>query len=297
VSTGPDEASPLSLSAEPGAARPPRRPALTAAEILQRLDHTCAEGVGYAFFPDFGHGYHHHVDQRLTAYGDGSRWVFVIEQVAVNPRGSGIETTLYFHGNAVVLPPQAGWGDLPVKSLALVTDGRSGPIPYDDDWTQRGAADLCIRGQVVTIRRDAEHYRARGIEVQVVSELDVARLARGWRGRMRDDVLRRELRALKRRVGIYCPRSWHVARGLLPEHRDLLLATEDERREGVPRDLPRLLQIDEWRHPRFLDGELPSESESFQRIAEVLARRDARAWRPAERPNTHWKHWPHSGSI
>jgi hypothetical protein len=91
--------------------------------------------------------------------------------------------------------------------------------------------------------------------------------------------------------------TWHVARGLVPQYRELLLATEDERREGVPADLPQLLQIDEWRHPRFSEGELPSTTESFQRIATILSARDPSAWRPAERPNTHWMNWPHSGSL
>jgi hypothetical protein len=39
-----------------------------------------------AFFPDFEHPYYYHVDNRLTAYGDASRWAIVIEQVGVNPR-------------------------------------------------------------------------------------------------------------------------------------------------------------------------------------------------------------------
>jgi hypothetical protein len=75
---------------------------LTAAEILADLDDDASSHA--AFFPDFDHGYHYHVDARLTAYGDGRRWVVVIEQVSVNPRAGGgiggVHTILYYHGNA-----------------------------------------------------------------------------------------------------------------------------------------------------------------------------------------------------
>jgi hypothetical protein len=270
---------------------------LTQDEILRCLDLKEDNGFDYVFFPDFDNAYSYHVDQRLTAYGNRTRWVLVIEQVAVNPRGRGIETTLYFHGNAVVLPPQPGWGDRPVKSLYLIEDGANGPVFDLGDWVADGVSHVRIRGEAVPVRSDKEYYRARGIEVQVVSDADVAAFARAVRGKVSEDLLQRRLDLLRERVGVYRLETWHVARGLVPEYRELLLATEEERREGVPEDLPRLLQIDEWRHPRFTDAEVPSRTESFPRIAEVLATGDARAWRPAEKPNTHWKNWPDSGSL
>jgi hypothetical protein len=272
-------------------------PDLTRDGILRRLDPKLDESVEYVFFPDFDHGYHYHVDQRLSAYGDGLRWVIVIEQVSVNPRGQGIETTLYFHGNAVVLPSQPGWGDHPIKTLSLVEDGPSGPLPGLDDWASSGVDNIRIRGEVVPLGLDDDFYRGRGIEVHVVSEQDVDRLANAARGKVPDHVLRRQLEPLRQRVGVYRLEQWHVARGLVPEHRELLLATEKERREGVPAGLPRLLQIDEWRHPRFAQGELPSTTESFPRIADVLATSDVGAWRPALEPNTHWRNWPNSGGL
>src|SRR2546430_17614460 len=101
----------------------------TARDILDELDYDAGDRRA-AFFPDFDHGYNYHVDQRLTAYGDRSRWVIVIEQLAVNPRSwkTGIHTTVYYHGTGIVLPPQPGWKNVPVQSITVLEDGPSGPL-------------------------------------------------------------------------------------------------------------------------------------------------------------------------
>ena len=101
---------------------------LLASDVLADLDDD-AQGRAAAFFPDFDHGYNYHVDARLSAYGDGSRWVIVIEQLAVNPRSgqvAGVSTNLYYHGNAITLPPQ------PVFNRNVVTnDGLSESDRYE----------------------------------------------------------------------------------------------------------------------------------------------------------------------
>ncbi|WP_027344405.1 DUF7003 family protein [Hamadaea tsunoensis] len=89
-----------------------------------------------------------------------------------------------------------------------------------------------------------------------------------------------------------------VFRLLVPEHRDLLLADEDELRRRIPADLPRVLVLDEWWHraPERYD-QLPGGTETFQQLAAVLATGDLAAYRPTRSPNTHWTNWPESGSL
>jgi hypothetical protein len=48
---------------------------------------------------------------------------------------------------------------------------------------------------------------------------------------------------------------WDLLRMVVPEDRELFLATEEELRARVPSDLPRLLMLDEWNHPDILSGE------------------------------------------
>lgn len=91
---------------------------------------------------------------------------------------------------------------------------------------------------------------------------------------------------------------WDVFRRLVPEHRDLLLADDDELRHRLPGDLPRILVLEQWWHrdPDRHD-QLPSQTETFQQLAAVLATGDLDAYRPTHMPNTHWSFWPESGWL
>ncbi|WP_433535614.1 DUF7003 family protein [Micromonospora sp. CA-249363] len=88
-----------------------------------------------------------------------------------------------------------------------------------------------------------------------------------------------------------------VLRRLVPRHRELLLADERELRRRIPVDLPEVLRLDEWHHPDLAGGARPSQSETFRQIADVLASGDLRLYAPRAWPNTHWSHWPESGSL
>ncbi|GAA2488641.1 DUF7003 family protein [Winogradskya humida] len=87
-----------------------------------------------------------------------------------------------------------------------------------------------------------------------------------------------------------------VLRELTPEHRELLLADEGELRRRIPADLPEVLRVDKWHQPDVVE-QRPSESEVYRQIAEVLATGDLSRYAPTQPPNTHWSHWPDSGSL
>jgi hypothetical protein len=88
-----------------------------------------------------------------------------------------------------------------------------------------------------------------------------------------------------------------VFRALTPEFRHLLLADEDELRRLVPTDLPRILVLEEWNHPDVFDGALPSQSDTFLRIADVLVDGRPELYTPTQPPNTHWSNWPEGGAL
>jgi hypothetical protein len=63
-------------------------------------------------------------------------------------------------------------------------------------------------------------------------------------------------------------------------------------------EMMQILQLEEWHHPNVVDEkELPSVSETFQQLAQVLASGDVRAYRPKQAPNTHWRNWPEGGRL
>lgn len=79
-------------------------------------------------------------------------------------------------------------------------------------------------------------------------------------------------------------------------HRDLLLADEAEARSGIPGDLPKVLQLEEWHQPEDIETP-PSTSETYQQIADALASGDVGRCRLSLSPNTHWSNWPDSGTL
>jgi len=278
----------------------------TARDILEQLDEDASRRA--AFFPDFDHGYNYHVDARLSAYADASRWAVVIEQLSVNPRwGSfaGTGTSLCFHGSGVDLSTEPETGKYDQLMLPnIVSDGPSGPL-LKESWSDEicpNTRDIRIRGQVISIHTDESYYWARRIDVERLTHEQIDEWIEMAKNVLPPDQAEEKVRHyesdVRPRVGKFELRTWHLMRGLVPEHRELLLATEAERRRGIAPRLELLMQADNWDHPHLLEGELPSSSDAFKHVAEVLAERNPKLWTFGEdEGNVHWRNWPHSGSL
>lgn len=93
------------------------------------------------------------------------------------------------------------------------------------------------------------------------------------------------------------PAIFELCRFLTHHHRDQVLATRPERRVSVPPELAEILVLEDWHHPDVCSEELPSETETFRQLAEVLASGDVAQYKTAETHNTHWRHWPDAGTL
>jgi hypothetical protein len=229
----------------------------SAQEVLRQLDRCAAAFT----FPVLDNGYVYPADVRMTLYRDEARWAMVIEVLGYNVHMGGIEgidDCLYCFGNCLGRPP----GLSPEDTLRPISDDGK-PLFGEDDAIRTEAPSLLIRGRRVEIPRDLEHYRRRGIELEHPPVL----------------------------------RGFELLRGLLPEHREELFASEEELRERVPEDLPVLLRLDAWKHPDLSEGETPGESPTFQLLAKVLEEGDPELYKTRKKPNTHWKHWPDAGTL
>jgi hypothetical protein len=71
----------------------------------------------------------------------------------------------------------------------------------------------------------------------------------------------------------------------------------DEHAREFPLDSPIILRLEEWTHPNLAAEELPSHSETFQMIADVLVSGNSSFYKPTLAPNTHWRNWPVGGSL
>lgn len=232
----------------------------TAEDILGQFDDCARQGT----FPMLDNGYVYPGDTRLSAYRDQGRWALVIEVLGYNLRAgdhNGLSNCLHCFGNCLKRPPGTANEDF----LSVTEDGPEGPT-FDDEYgwyVREEASSLRIRGVTVPLRLSPEQLEEKGIELVEGPQLTGAELMRS----------------------------------LIPEYRDQLLATEEELRARIPPDLPLIMRLDEWHHPDLAGGELPSESETFQLIAEVLVTGEPSRYLPSKEPNTHWKNWPEGGSL
>ena len=77
----------------------------------------------------------------------------------------------------------------------------------------------------------------------------------------------------------------------------LVSATEEEIRQHIPQDIPKILSLDKFHFESiYKNNKPPSHQETYQLIAKVLVSRDATQWRPTLEPNNHWSNWE-SGNL
>ncbi len=93
------------------------------------------------------------------------------------------------------------------------------------------------------------------------------------------------------------PAVFELCRYLAATWRDKVLASPTERRVKILPEMTHMLQLEEWFHPDLVTGERPSDCETFQQLAEVLATGELSLYQPSHEPNTHWRHWPDGGSL
>jgi len=233
--------------------------AFTTEEILAQFDRCAAEFT----FPMLDNGYVYLADVRIDAYRDEDRWAMVIEVIGFNVRAGahdGINNCLHLFGNCLKRSPGTANEDF----LHLTEDGADGPVFVEDslDIVRPDARIIQVRGRAVEFTFDTPEFAKYGID-----------------------------------LGSSEVHTHELLRLLIGQHRAPFLATEAELRDRVPPDLPMVLRLDEWYHPDLAGGEVPSSSETFQMIAEVLVTGESSRYRPKKLPNTHWKHWPEGGTL
>jgi len=93
------------------------------------------------------------------------------------------------------------------------------------------------------------------------------------------------------------PQIFEFCRYLVHQYPEEVLANDAELRVNIPPDMELLIQLDEWNHPDIVDGELPSQTEAFKQLAQVLVTGNKELYNPSCPPNTHWPNWPEGGTL
>ena len=241
------------------------------------------------------HGYVYLADTRLSAYGNRKCWAVIIEILGYNPRATGYEgfaDALYCFGNCLKGQPP-GLSD--VGSVYTASDGPNGPLFSQGNDLNTDAESVRIRGVVVPINRDPVFLASKRIGPRYEAE-HLKAYAMRQKGPLRKNLLD-AARPIEDAEGAEEFRGQDLLRSLVPEHRNMLLATDGELSQRLSVELPLLLRLDQWHHPDVSAGEMPSKSEAFKMIAEVLATGDASRYKPTQEPNTHWSNWPMGGDL
>jgi hypothetical protein len=241
-------------------------------DILSVLDRCCDTFT----FPMLDNGYVYLAATRLSLYRTAADWAMVIEVFGFSPRAGLPDTQIHTFASTLYnrdAPEKYVKREAYDRYLANNPNNDSRfvyPIEagdwqdhQNDEIVATDAREVVVRGQRQPIP-SVDEYAQRGVTVE-----DPPRV-----------------------------RVFELCRFLADVARNSVLATAGERRVSVLPDMPQIFQLEEWHHPNVVDDrDRPSESETFQQLAQALATGDLGFYRPSRSPNTHWRNWAEGGRL
>jgi hypothetical protein len=280
--------------------------AITTRDILDTLD-AAAEDYD---FPDFDHPEIDYISSRLEVYGDERNWALVFNSIGWND--TRFCTMIEAYGNCVVDPTKAEprraemhaagtklFGDL---MQDLTGGGRTDPADIEalvraanettpaERLVKKAKYDQALEEIWTRHALDSDPTLIMPAEIDVDYRADNTQHLRSISVRGRKIPLE-SLAIPAGRDRADDPAFW-ASVALMKDHRESLLATATEVRALFPGGMPpRLLALDDWRHIDVEGAEMPSETETFRMLAEVIVHRDAARYQPGGAPNTHWSRW------
>tara|TARA_Y100001934_G_C12156673_1_gene679927 strand:+ start:56 stop:937 length:882 start_codon:yes stop_codon:yes gene_type:complete len=258
-------------------------------EILEQLDlafnHTPTEfypqgqpeDIKYNFFLDLEHGYCETAGSRIHLFADSIRWAIVFEKSGYQNRGISSEIELNYVGNCINYPVDkySERNYITNSSRIILID----PTEFERIENVEGAEmetfeligkdikEIKIRDKFVPFDNNYVNYEKLGIEI-------------------------RDYDNPKKLIGF-----GDLIRYLHETNPSLISATEDEIRKHIPKEIPRIMTIDEFHFvSAYQKTNPPSQQETYKLIAKVLTTGDTTNWKPTQKPNNSWKNWE-SGNL
>jgi len=203
---------------------------ITEFQILSKLDDY---KIGsYCQFIDLGHVYSFLIDTRLNIFkGEDDNWAIAAERLGFNPRGGGIMLDIYYFGNCLLNLERYNGQDSNYYTV-LPIDWNSFNETVDGEALKPEAKYWNIRGEQIELSHNKQDYSNAGIELKEYEP---------------DEISLEE-----------------VGRLLIKKHRGLLRATDEELYKSIPKDLKKILVIDEWYHRDFI--EIPQQTISDEHL-------------------------------
>ncbi len=243
----------------------------TKADILNDFDSNGGMTNPYKFFLDLEDGYLNISSNKIHLFADENRWAVVFEKNGYHNRQMAIRKELIFYGNCLSNLDRGGLDNKYIcnaKFFILSSEQDLQKVCKEFEEVFETAETIKIRDKELPIEHDLEVYKKHNIPWQKYDQT-------------------------KKTIGIEC-----LTRMLNFQHPEVFNSTEAELRTCLPKDLPKIMTLDEWYHvdcaKPIMYGDnvpLPSTVETFQLIADVLATRDKSKYKPTKKVNSNWRNW------
>jgi len=198
-------------------------------EILSTLDNSNRLG-DYSHFIGLGHPYSYLIDCRLNIFrGENDRWAAASERLGYNPRAGGIELQIDYFGNCLINLDEYNNQLTNYYIIYSLVDQNSFYEVIDGEWLKPDAKYWLVNGYKVELSHNKQHYLDAGIELKEyepgqISIEEAARLA-------------------------------------IIGHHGLFRANDDQLYKSIPKELKKILVLDEWHHRDFIELYAPAMSE------------------------------------
>ncbi|PWU04299.1 MAG: hypothetical protein C5B52_01695 [Bacteroidetes bacterium] len=255
----------------------------TEEEILEQLDLAFTgsinqyfppgnpDDIKYNFFLDLESGYCNTAGSRIHLFAGSNNWAIVFEKSGYQNRGFSADIELIYVGNCVKYPVQ----DYQVRNyitnavfLTLIDpseferiQNKVGSRMETFELVGQDITEVKIRNEFIPFEKDYRKYEEVGI---VIREQENPNKLIAF-----EDVLR------------YLHETDPIS----------ISAKDQEIRLCIPKDLPKLLSINDFHFSSIFGDLLPSKHETYQLIAKVLVNLDVKFWKPTLSPNNSWKNW------
>ena len=261
----------------------------TESEILEQLDLAFngtpskfypsgkSQDIKYNFFLDLEHGYCVTAGNKIHLFADSTRWIIVFEKSGYQNRGSSAEIELHYIGNCINYPintyPERDY--ITNTSRIILIDpteferieNKEGEEMETFELIGKDIKEIKVRDNKILFDNDYKNYEKVGIKI-------------------RDYDNPKKLIAFE-----------DLVRFLNETNPTLVSSTEQDIRQHIPKDIPKIMTIDKFHFVSAYDKKNPpSQQETYKLIAKILLSRDTSNWKPTLKPNNHWTNWE-SGNL
>ena len=227
--------------------------------------------IQYNFFLDLEHGYCDTASSKIHLYANESYWAIVFEKCGYFSKGYRSDVELDYIGNCIKYIIEKFENTYVSNSnhIPLITSeeyerirNKEGAGLEDFELISPATKEIVIHNQKVLFENDVTKYISLGIHPR---DFDNPNNLIGF-----DNIVR------------YYSET----------NPSLVSATEQEIKQGLQYDIPRLMTLDKFHFTSVYEQEeLPNQQELYQQMAKILVTKDISYWQPSLPPNNHWSNW------